>query len=138
MKKSLLTILLFSFFAITFTSCSKYEEGSKFTILTKKQRMVNDWKIKKLTSNGDDITSLNLVTEVDIRDNGTVTVRSAFFGIPSSENGTWAFDSDKSHLVITNSSGEVKSYEIIRLKDKELKLKITSNGIEYIHEYVER
>ena len=136
MQKFTLFFLLLT--ALTFSSCSKYEEGSKFTLLTKKQRMVNDWKMKQLTANGDDITSLNIITEVDIRDNGTITVRGKFLGISTSDNGSWAFDNDKSHLLITSQDGSVDNYEIIRLKDKELKVKITTNGTEYIHEYEER
>ncbi len=138
MQKITLFFLLFTFFSLSFSSCSKYEEGSKFTLLTKKQRMVNNWKMKKLTANGDDITSLNIITEIDIRDNGTITVRGAFFGVPTSDDGHWIFDNDKSHLVITNQNGGVDRYEIIRLKDKELKVKITTNGTEYLHEYEEK
>lgn len=100
--------------------------------------MVNDWKIKILTSNGNDITYLNLVTEMDIHDNETVTVRSAFLGISTANDGNWAFDNDKSHILITDSDGNVDSYEIIRLKDKELKVKITKSSVEYVYEFEER
>jgi len=138
MKNTFLSLFILTVLSLSFSSCSKYEEGSKFTLLTKKQRMVNDWKMKKLTANGDDITSLNIITEVDIRDNGTITVRGELFGISTSDDGSWAFDNDKSHLLITSQDGSVDKYEIIRLKDKELKVKITTNGTEYIHEYEEK
>ncbi len=137
MKRLILILTIFQFIFI-FTSCSKYEEGSKFTILTKKQRMVNDWKIKTLTADGSDITTLNLVTELDIKDDGKIVIRGNFFGIPTTENGSWMFDSDKTHILITDSQNAVSSFEIIRLKDKELKLKTIGNGVEYVYFYVER
>ncbi len=73
-----------------------------------------------------------------ISDNGTYTVMGEFLGFPTSDEGKWAFNSSKSHVAFTDNGGDISSYEIIKLKDKELKVKITTNGVEYIHEYVEK
>ena len=136
MKNTLLKLLLFALLSVSITACSKYEEGSKFTVLSKKSRMVNHWKTLKITADDLDITEFNLITEVDIRKNGGVTVYSKFFGISTQNEGTWVFNADKSNLLITNEGGDVASYEIIKLKQNELKVKITSDGVLYVHEYV--
>ena len=136
MKRIIVKTLLLAVLSFSFVACSKYEEGSKFTLLTKKSRLVNNWKVLKITADGTDITSWNSVTEVDIRDNGGITTSHQLLGIPTTSDGTWAFDDDKSHVVITDDGGDVDSYEIIKLKKDELKVQITTNSILYIHEYV--
>lgn len=138
MKKIFATLALITLVTVSFSSCSKYEEGSKFTILTKKQRLVNDWKTLKITADGNDITDLNIITEVIIRDNGTYTVLGSFFGVSTSDDGKWAFNGDKSNVIFTANNGNVATYEIIKLKNKELKVKTTDNGVEYIEEFVEK
>lgn len=45
----------------------------------------------------------------------------------SSSSDTWEFDNKKENVIITDFSGE-KSYEIIELKEKEMKLKLTEKG----------
>lgn len=58
MKKTLLFSVLSLIVATTFlSSCSKYDEGSKFTLLSKKSRMVNDWHLISQTENN---VTLNL------------------------------------------------------------------------------
>jgi len=47
----LIQLLLLAVLSVSITTCNKYEEGSKFTVLSKKSRMVNHWKILKITTN---------------------------------------------------------------------------------------
>ena len=138
MKKIITSLLLLTLVSVSFSSCNKYEEGSKFTLLTKKARLVNNWRTLKITADGEDITGLNLITQVIISDNGTYIVKGEFLGFPTNDEGNWAFNSSKSHVIFTDNGGGISSYEIIKLKDKELKVKITTNGVEYVHEYVEK
>lgn len=127
-----LSLLLILF---TVISCSKYEEGSA-SILTKKSRLVNDWAVVSIHLNGNNITSYNLVTEVIIRDNNTITVYGKPFGVSTTNNGAWVFDSDKSHVLVTNNDNSVTSYRIIRLEKDALKVEtIDDDGNVYLHEY---
>lgn len=45
----------------------------------------------------------------------------------NNSSATWEFDDKKENVIITNSSG-AKSYEIIELREKEMKLKLTEKG----------
>lgn len=53
MKKTLFFIVLTLIVATTFlSSCSKYDEGSNFTLLSKKSRMVNNWHLMSISQDG--------------------------------------------------------------------------------------
>jgi len=143
MKKSI-TIKMFAFalLAILVTACSKYEEGSKFTLLTKKSRVVNTWKLDKVTSIVDatgteaDITSLFAATTVDLQKDGTAVVVQTVGSLSNTDTGTWAFTSDKTGLIFTDESGTASTSTIVKLKANELKLTSTDNGVTTIVEYV--
>lgn len=65
--------------ASVLTSCSKYEEGSKFTLLSKKNRLTNDWKLTSVAdSNGTMLDMSGLSTTMSLVDDGTFTGNSSF------------------------------------------------------------
>lgn len=128
-------VLLFAFLILSLGSCSKYEEG-KASIESKKSRLVNKWTMVKMTANGFDVTALKLITGVDIYDNNTFTVYGEVNAAPTSSNSVWAFDSNKTHVLVSNGDGSVDSYEIIKLESNSLKLRIVNNsGVTFVHEY---
>ena len=135
MKKIILKFALMAIVAVSFAACSKYEEGSKFTLLSKQSRLVNNWEVQKITANGTDVTDLNLITEMNIKKDGTISTSSAFFNIPTTTEGTWVFDNDKTHVIVTNGA-DLENYEIIKLKKDELKVQATTDNVLYILEYV--
>lgn len=123
--------MVLSLSAVLFTSCNKYQDGPKFSLLTKKQRLTGDWKVEKVLFNGSDITSLyntavgsNFV--LDIEKDGKYKVSGNF-----PDEGTWKFGEDKDDVYFqSNTAGSKEDAErILRLKNKELWLKHTeSNG----------
>ncbi len=128
-------ILLFAFIILSFGSCSKYEEGSP-SFASKRSRLINNWTMVTMTANGFDITGLKLITGVDIHSNNTFTVYGEVNGVVTSSNAIWAFDSNKTHVLVTNGDGSVDSYEIIKLEKDSMKLRIINNvGATVVHEY---
>lgn len=116
-------------------SCSKYEEGPA-SLASKKSRLVNHWKTYQLTINGNDVTYLNLVTDIQVTDNNTIVVNGSPFGFNTSSSGKWVFDKDKSHVLVTNNDGSLDSYEIIMLQKDESKFRRTdSNGDLYFYHF---
>lgn len=107
-----------------FASCSKYEEGSKFTVLTKKARMVNTWTLISYTYNGNAQT-LSGTSSWKLEKDGKATASYVFGNFTTTDIGTWDFNSDKSKLVLTDSSGDIEEFVIVQLKNKDLKLKQT-------------
>ena len=129
MKHTLiLRSFMFALAVLALGACSKYEEGSP-SILSKRSRLINHWKTISLTSNGADITSWNLVTEVIIRKDNTITVIGQPFGVPTSAEGGWVFNGNKTRVLVTNNDGSLDDYEIVMLEKDESKFRRTdANG----------
>ena len=128
--------VLFALILFVLGSCSKYEEGTP-SLASKKSRLVNHWKTISLTSNGTDITGWNLVTEVIINNNNTITVKGNFLGIPSSADGGWVFNSNKTRVLVTNNDGSLDDYEIIMLEKDESKFRrIDNNGNTLVYHFM--
>jgi hypothetical protein len=121
--------------ASVLTSCSKYEEGSKFTVLSKKNRLTNDWKLSAVEdSNG---ASLDMIgsTTMSLDNDGTFSGNSNYTAFGQVFNfdvtGTWEFTDEKETLTLstltidglTLTSPEVSKTTIVRLAKDELKVR---------------
>ena len=130
-RRSKTALYSLAFLALAFTACSKYAEGSDFTLLTKKARMVNEWTLESYQLNNVVYTeSSSLVRKCTFNSDGSYmqTISSAAIGSSVlNTSGKWAFSSDKLKLVLTESVNNNYSTEfiIVALKNKELKLKET-------------
>ncbi len=113
------------------SSCSKYEEGPKLTLLSKKARLTGDWKLSEQTLNGTAQT-LNGTSTMTISKDGTF--KSAYSYVilgqtySSNTTGTWEFSDDKTSILSTESGQTTAdTLKIYRLANKELKF-IDVNG----------
>lgn len=123
--------------AFTFSSCNKYEDGPKISLLTKKARLCGEWVIEQYLYNDVDQTEnyknlLGADFELNIEKDGNYHSHGNF-----PDDGTWELGEDKDDVRFKSSSSNSSevSYRILRLKSKELWLKYTaSNGdIEVVH-----
>jgi hypothetical protein len=137
--KKLLALSMVAIFAMAlmFSGCGKYDNGPKFSLASKKGRVVNVWKQVKQIDNGveqavnpdwanesEEFTKDGKVIDTYI--SGGVTVTNS--------DQTWAFDSKKTSIVITSASGGVSysfTYKILRLKGNELWLQFSSGANTY-------
>lgn len=132
--KNTVKIFAFALVAIVMTACSKYEEGSKFTLLSKKSRMANTWTLKTFTVNDvQQVLGGTSTLEMDKDGKATSTWTNSFGS--SSDIGSWEFSGDKEELVVTDSDGDVERFEIVMLKSKDLKLRQVENGFTSIATY---
>lgn len=130
-----LLFLMVALAGFSLSSCSKYDEG-KPSLASKKSRIVNNWAVVKITANGFDITSAKIITGVDVRNNNTLTVKGEIFGEPYANDGGWAFNAAKTHVLVTNNDGSVDSYEIIKLEKDSMKLRIINgDGVTIEYEF---
>jgi len=125
MKKILVLALL----SLTVVSCGKYEEGPGFSLISKKNRITNTWILSKVEVNGLDETpsSSSYTMKITLKEDETVTAEYTVFTLPYTITGTWAFNSDKSALILTDNTG-TSTNTIVRLTNKEMKLREISNG----------
>lgn len=117
------------------TSCGKYEEGPKFSLLSKKERVTNTWKMTKIEVNGQDATpNTNTYTlTMTLNDDESLTANYTILSAPFSISGTWAFSSNKESLILTDNTG-TSTNTILRLTNKEMKLR-QINGDTTVYTY---
>jgi hypothetical protein len=129
--KKVFGILMIVAATMTISSCAKYDEGSNFTLLSAKSRVINVWTVSAWTANGNDIMSFNAVDQIDVKKDNTVAVTTTVLGTVT-DNGTWVLSDDKATLTFTDSAGDATAYTILKLTKDEMKLSNTSNSVEYI------
>jgi hypothetical protein len=133
MKTIIKTLSVLLIIAATFSGCKKYEDGPKFSLLTKKMRLCHEWKLTGLSFNGADLT-VPADYKLDIEKSGTYKVTFAGF----SGDGTWKLGEDKDDIYMTSSAANSTedAFRILRLKSKELWLRSTAtNGDKTIFKY---
>jgi hypothetical protein len=140
--KHLFKLSLVAMLALTavVTSCSKYDEGSNFSLISAKGRMAGDWKISSYTVNGADYTSSVGTVNVTIDKDGTYKGTAVYtvLGTPFTDNlaGTWEFNSDKTTVsMLETGATSAEVYTIIELKNKEMKLQQVDGNTTYLTTY---
>ena len=129
MKKLAIYVFALSLTAAGISSCGKYEEGPGFSLMSKKARVTNTWKLTKVEWNGEDNTpsESSYSLTMTLKDDETLSASYTIFNLPYNVTGTWAFSSDKANLILTDNSG-TSTNEIIRLTNKEMKLRQIDAG----------
>ncbi|MFT6245857.1 MAG: hypothetical protein ACJA0U_003410 [Salibacteraceae bacterium] len=127
-------IVLFAVLALVFVSCSKYEEESA-SLLSKKSRVANTWKVKSATAYGVDYTSSYPVKEIEITKEGGFTESIVENGITGFYDGTWEFNDDKTQLLVTFSNAN-RVYTILKLEKDAMKISPVPPDSEFITELV--
>ena len=129
MKKLAIYVFALSLTAAGISSCGKYEEGPGFSLMSKKARVTNTWKLTKVEVNGQDNTpsESSYSLTMTLKDDETLSASYTIFNLPYNVTGTWAFSSDKANLILTDNSG-TSTNEIIRLTNKEMKLRQIDAG----------
>ena len=136
--KAILTLFVVGFL---FTSCYKYEEGPRFSLLSRKARLCNEWVLQTYLDNGTDKTIVGETTTLTIENDGTYsisTVRNEMGQVQSEfSHGTWVFQDAKGQVVMTDSQeGAIPlTYDILELRNSNLQLRKKIVGISYIYQY---
>lgn len=133
--KKLLALSMVAIFAIAlmFSGCGKYSDGPKFSLASKKGRVVNVWKQVKEIDNGvEQAVDPNWANESTEFTKDNKVIYTYMVGGVSTTNSTdtWAFDSKKTSVIVS-SSGFSFTYKILRLKSKEMWLQFTSGTDTY-------
>jgi hypothetical protein len=110
--------------AIIAVSCDKYEEGSNFSLLSAKNRLVNSWSLTKITLTSGSVSSESTSDEqiITFENNNTYVSQGNFSGFNVEENGVWNFNNDKTELTTNDGNGNVTTFKILKLKNDELAL----------------
>ncbi len=124
--KRFISISLFAFLFVL-GSCTKYDEGSNFSVFPAKARLVNHWTLTKYEIDEVDQDLNNASLEMDFfKDNSFKRTWIIGFQIP--EEGKWSFVEGKNKLLLTKNNGDTELYTIVQLKAKDFKVKRLDNG----------
>jgi len=137
-KQSFLLVLISSLFF--FVSCGKYEDGPAISLLSKKSRLVNKWKLEKYYKDGVEQTLSNDDKKGYIEIKKDNTIEEVFYSGAYSITltGTWSEVDKYSKILIkiTDPFSEVEEYTLLRLKSGQLWWKRLEDGHEYEYHYV--
>ncbi len=138
-KRIYTTLALITTFVLIFSSCGKYDEGPAFSLIPKKSRVANIWKIEKIFINDVDRSSLYEIyinsykLELTNDEKLTETYTNSLGSV--SENGTWELANSNADIIFT-ISGTKTTYKIMRLKMNEMWLERTDAGQKFTTHYV--
>jgi hypothetical protein len=110
--------------AVVVAGCGKYEDGPGFSLMSKKSRMVGTWDVVSSTDSqtGEVYNycgSSAYCLEISMDKDNKLTQKITYSGQSQTYSGTWDFNDDKTQLQWT-TGGDVQSFEIKRLTNKEL------------------
>lgn len=115
--------------------CTKYENGPDFSLISKKERLSNNWTVNEaiqLSGDAGTFQTTHQGYQFNIGDDGKYTMYYRPDGVSYyTESGTWQLASDKLHFTTTCSTGKIVEYQILRLARNELWVRFTDNGSEW-------
>ncbi|MBI4645693.1 MAG: hypothetical protein HY738_03610 [Bacteroidia bacterium] len=97
--------------------CNKYEEGPVISLRSKKERVVNIWKIDKIYIDSAEYPNyLPSDYEIEIKKDGTYSKISS----GTTYTGTWEFDEKKELIIFDKGTADEEKPTILKLKEKDL------------------
>ncbi len=113
------------------SGCGKYEEGPELSLMSKKARVTGEWELTKMSVDGEEYNmDMTWTFEKDGSFASAMTFEYDGVSLTNDEKGEWEFSEDKEELDI-EIDGDVESYEILRLSNKELFLEIDDMRVEF-------
>jgi hypothetical protein len=115
--------------------CTKYENGPDFSVLSKKERLSNNWTVNEaihLSGDGGSFQNYYEGYQFNIGQDEKYTLFFRPNGIGYyTEGGTWKLSEDKLSFTTTCSTGGGITYHILRLAHNELWVRFTDDGNEW-------
>jgi len=109
---------------LSLTGCGKYDDGPRFSLLTKKARLVGEWEAVQM---GNQIMPQNgYGVEWEFEKDGDFEFKYSYGTYSYSYAGDWEFSTDKEEIEL-EIGGYIQDWEIKRLTNKELWLEDPSN-----------
>ena len=104
-------------------------------MLSKKSRVVNNWKVISATAYGEDYTASYPIKEIDITKDGKFKELIYNDGQLNYFTRAWVFNDDKTELIVTIGNS-TNILEILKLEKDEMKIRHKSPNSELTLELV--
>lgn len=126
---------------VSFTNCSKYDDGPLISLRGKENRLVNSWSYTLVMRNGVNVMeglvmgSINYTqSSIGFTKEGRFTEIYTIDAIAAQKDGDWSFDQNKQNIILNfDDESEQRNLRILKLKNTELWLEesFDDNTIEY-------
>lgn len=126
LSKTAIFLVLISFVA---TSCGKYEEGPKISLMPRNARMINTWKLDKQYENGVEqtLTADEKDDYYNVKKDGVLEAVYVTSGSTTTFTGTWEFTASDANVRLAYTGSYFgfpftfdEEYTILRLTSNEL------------------
>jgi hypothetical protein len=133
--KLTIAVLFLSLVTIGFTSCDNYPDGPLISLVSKTDRVTNNWKIAQAFKDSVDVTSDYNQYELNLSKDGTakLTAKYVFLGANFDfvTNGDWTFVDDTKKISFNYENDSADGvYQILKLKEDEMWLKEDGGTLE--------
>jgi hypothetical protein len=122
MKKAIIISALFIGLLVSFSACTKYEEGPSFSVLTPEMRIKGQWNQTALYIN-DVLSTSEYTVEFTFNSGGTGTLSTSLTAVlgTSTDSIDWQFADDKTILQYKEiDATEWDDIKILRLTNSEM------------------
>jgi hypothetical protein len=120
---------------VTLSGCQKYDDGPFFSLRSREERIANTWKVDKAMNGSDNVTSaftqytLKMTRGRDADLKAEYSLGALTFQFET--DGTWDFENNSEDLRLDfENDAADETYEILRLKEKELWLREKDGDLE--------
>lgn len=130
-----ISILLMALTIVSFTACEDYPEGPAISLLSKTDRVANNWKVAQALNDSADVTSDYNRYELDLSKTGNaeLTAKYSFLSInfDFTTTGTWSFLNDSKKIAFNFENDNADGiYVITKLMEDEMWLKKEGESLE--------
>ncbi|MDQ3047853.1 MAG: hypothetical protein M3R27_09925 [Bacteroidota bacterium] len=108
------------------SSCTKYEDGPGFSLLTKKSRLANTWRVESFFLNNNDETYNYRIfitkEELTFSRSGdySYSESATWSWAKADDKGSWEFREQKEEVNMISEDGSSKNFRILKLKNDQL------------------
>lgn len=125
-----------SLVSVLFVACTKYESGPDYSLLSKKERLSNNWTVNEAIhisgENSSTFQSLYPNYQFNIGEDENY---SLYYTVDTTnsyiEKGKWKFSDDKLRFTTMCETGAEVEYQILRLVKNELWVRFHANTDEW-------
>lgn len=123
------------------TGCKKYEDGPGISFRTRKERLVNDWKVNVAYAYGLDVTEDYQTFSIDIKGDGTFLAKTIDeMDSVHLQEGLWDFveKDEQVRLLYTEPliTPDRSYWTILRLKETELRVLTDIDSVEHEFRFI--
>jgi len=120
---------------LSITACKKYPDGPTVSLISKTERVANNWKVAQAIDNGKDVTSSYNKYELTTTKSGGAELSAKFdiFGatFDYSTKGTWAFTNNNEKISFDFENDNADGvYRVLKLMSDEMWLKKDGGTLE--------